>query len=109
VRFTEGARYVRCDATRLAPREAADTMEAVREILAFEVLHRDIRNAFPLAVIENLNDVGAAQLRGRFGFVVEAASYLPVIPSLAVDELHRAERIQTRVLGEPNRPHAASP
>ena len=84
-------------------------MEAMGEILAFEIFHRDIGDAFPFAVIEDLHDMWATQLRCCLRLVVKASSHFPVVAPFAVDEFDGAERVEPRVLGQPNGSHPASP
>jgi len=61
----EGAADVRDDADRVGEGEALEAREAGGEALPFEELHRDEGHALVHAVVEDLDDVRAAQRRGE--------------------------------------------
>ena len=77
VRLGERARDLGDDADDVsAGRGDRAALEAMVEILALEVLHRDVRRAVPDAVIEDLHDVRALELRGGLGFALEALAHV---------------------------------
>ena len=64
-KYADGARDVRDDSISVGGRKAPEALEPGRQILAVEELHRDEGRALPLAVLEHVHDVGAAELRRR--------------------------------------------
>ncbi len=57
------------------------------EALSFEELHGDVGHAVVDAVVEDLDDVGAAQRRGGLRLALEALEHLRAAGDLGVDEL----------------------
>jgi hypothetical protein len=93
----------------IARRVWAPRAEALRQVLALEELHGDVRRASPHAVVEDLHDMRAAELRGGLGLALEAGPQLGRLRGLFVDELDRARHVEPGVLGEPHGPHSALP
>ena len=60
-------------------------------------------------MIEELDDVGAAELRGRFRPALEARADFRGGGGLGVNELHGAGHVEPHVLGEPDRAHPSLP
>ncbi len=77
--------------------------EALEEILAVEQLHHDERLIAVDAVIEDLDDVGAAELGGGRRLATEALAGGLLLGQLGVDELDGDVRGQREVLRDPNR------
>ena len=96
------------DHHELARGHPPDALEALAEVLAVEELHGDVRGALPNAVVQNLDDVGAPELRGRLGLALEAGLRLGNLRVLALDEFHRAGDVEAEVGGVPHRAHSAA-
>ena len=108
VRAREGTTNPRDDAARLDGIEAAPPTKPHVEGLAFEVLHREIRDvAVRDAVVENLNDVRGTQRRGGFRLALETLADLGLVGRFGVNELHRAGDVERRMLCRPDVAHAA--
>ncbi len=60
------------DAQHVVRGHAADALKTLAEVLAVEELHRDVRRPFTHPVIEDLDDVGAPELRRGLGLALEA-------------------------------------
>ena len=82
--------------------------DTLREILALEVLHRNVGNVLPHAVIEDLDDVAALELCRGFRLALEARAQLGALLAARIDQLDRAKDVEPGVLGQPNRAHAAA-
>ena len=107
VRLGQRAAHLRDDAQDVVRRQPAQALEALAEVLAVEELHGDVRRPVPDAVIEDLHDVRAAELRRGLGLALEAGLRLGKLGDLALDELDRAGDVEREVRREPDRAHAA--
>ena len=87
------ARHLGDDLGRLAQREAAAVGEALEEVLAVEQLHHDEGLVAVDAVVEDLHDVGAAELGGGGRLAPEALARGLLLGELRVDELDRDVRL----------------
>ena len=106
VRHGEGAADLRGDRGDLARREGALAAEAAVQVLPLEQLHRDVGDAAPHAVVEDLHDVGAPELGRGLGLALEAPRDLGRARGGRVHELERARRLELRVLRGPDGAHA---
>ncbi len=81
-------------------------MEAVGQVFPFEELHGDEGHPLADAVVEDLDDVGAAELGGGHRLAIEAGASPGVGGHLGPHELHGAGDLEGQVVGEPHRAHA---
>src|SRR6185436_3662134 len=81
--------------------------EPLAEALAFELLHRDVREPFVDAVVQDLDDVMTPE-RGRGARLAhETGRDGGIVRVSGDDELDRDFRAEVEMLGAPYRPHAA--
>src|SRR5207245_6262075 len=107
VRLGERAANLRDDRVDLARVHPPDARDSLAEVLAVEELHRDVRRAFAYAVVEDLHDVRAAELRRRLRLALEALLRLGHMGELPLDEFYGARNVEPEVRCVPDRPHSS--
>src|SRR5688572_19797046 len=89
-----------CDDTiRPFGAEARDSLEALAEVFSLEIFHRDERNSVPDPMLEHVDHVRAAKLRGRPRLAFAAHAELGGIRLPDVDELDSAEAVERKIVG----------
>jgi len=78
------------------------------EVVAVQHLHDDEGNIVVDAVVEDLHDVGAAELSDGHGFPLEANPGLALPGQLQLHQLDRHRTPEPLVQADPHRSHAAS-
>lgn len=77
-------------------------IESREEVFAFQELHHDERLIAFDAVIEDLDDVGAAKLRGGRGLAPEALARIFLLGELGIDQLDGDLGAESEVICNPN-------
>ena len=78
------------DDLRVGETESTLRAELVREIVAAEALHRDVRDAARRrSDVEHADDVGTVDARGRVGLAEKALQVHRVVLRARAEELHR--------------------
>ena len=95
------------DAIGLFGFEPRSPRETFAQILALQELHDDERNSVPDSVLEHVDDVRAANLRGRPRLAFGAHPELSCIRALAVDQLDSAKAVEQEIVREPNTSNTA--
>ncbi len=98
---------LRREVDRAVRLEAAALVDHVLEGRPLEVLHRDVVRAIRDAAVVDRDDVRVVQPRRRLCLAAEALDELLVLGVPLREHLDRDLAVQGRVLGEPDRRHAA--
>lgn len=107
VRTRQSSRGLRHDLDDIGNRKRSVPTNRMLEILAFEVLHHDVRNFVRRnAVIENLRNVRMFDLRGGFRFRLKTLHQRLIIEVRDGHELDRDLRTERQVIGKPNASHS---
>jgi hypothetical protein len=107
VGLAHGPRDVPQDAGGLGGGEPAHPLQALRQALALQELHDDVRRPVHDAEVEGLDHVGALERSGCACLLHEALEDALVVRGLRIDELDRDLGVQRQMLGAPHLAHAA--
>src|SRR6478609_2844186 len=87
VRPHQGTGNLTYNLIRLLRVQRAFAVESSAQIFPLEIFHHDERGAVPNSVIEDVDDVCATNLSGRFRLTLEPNAHLFVSGLLGIDQL----------------------
>jgi len=104
VRTSEGATNLGNDLGSLAQRQTPSFVETLEQVLAVKQLHDDEGMSLVDSMVENLNDVSTAKLRGSRCFTLEAFPRVFTLSEFGIDELDSDRRVEGQMIGNPHSP-----
>jgi len=108
VRFGEGLADLDDDSARILETEFSSASQARLQVFSVEKLHDDVRDVGRGGrEIEDVDDMRTFDPCGQLGLAGEPSDARRVAREVRRHELHRNERFETAVLGQPHVAHAA--
>ena len=105
VRAHQAAPDLAQDLGRFVNAQSPDALEALGEVLPVEQLHHDVRQPFLDAVVVDLDDVVAPELRGRERLALEALPRLGHLREILGHDLHGDGAAELLIAPQPDGPH----